>query len=57
MRAGVICLMLTFVSFTISCFILYIVELSVFAATLRMVNFKHGTRDGKHDDITSRNEM
>ena len=26
-----------------------------FAATLRQVNFKHGTRDGKHDDVTSRN--
>ena len=24
-----------------------------FAATLRTVNFKHGTRDGKHDDVTS----
>ena len=24
-----------------------------FAAMLHKVNFKHGTRDGKHDDITS----
>ena len=29
--------------------------LPVFAATLHKVNFKHGTRDGKHDDVTSRN--
>ena len=27
-----------------------------FAMTLRKVNFKHGTRDGKHDDVTSRYE-
>ena len=25
-----------------------------FAVMLRKVNFKHGTRDGKHDDVTSR---
>ena len=31
--------------------------LPVFAATLGKVNFKHGTRDGKRDDVTSRNEM
>ena len=28
----------------------------VFAAMLCKVNFKHGTRDGKHDKVTSRNE-
>ena len=28
-----------------------------FAATLRKVNCKHETRDGKHDDVMSRNEM
>ena len=26
-----------------------------FAARLHKVNFKHETRDGKHDDVTSRN--
>ena len=31
-------------------------SVTCFAATLRKVNFKHGTRDGKHDDVTSRNE-
>ena len=31
-------------------------RLPVFEVALRKVNFKHGTRDGKHDDITSRNE-
>ena len=29
--------------------------LPVFSATLHKVNFKHGTRDGKHVDVTSRN--
>ena len=29
--------------------------LPVFAATLHKVNFKHGTTDRKHDDVTSRN--
>ena len=27
-------------------------RLPVFAATLHRVNFKHGNRDGKHDDVT-----
>ena len=27
-----------------------------FAATLCKENFKHGTRDGKHDDVMSRNK-
>ena len=31
-------------------------QLPVFVATLCIVNFKHGTRDGKYDDVTSRNE-
>ena len=26
----------------------------MFGATIRKVNFKHGTRDGKHDDVTSK---
>ena len=30
-------------------------RLPAFAATLRKVNFKYGFRDGKHDDVTSRN--
>ena len=30
-----------------------LMRLPAFAATLRKVNFKHGTRDGKHDDVTS----
>ena len=30
-------------------------SITYFAATLRKVNFKHGTRDGKHDDVTSIN--
>ena len=30
-------------------------SLPVFAATLRNAKFKHGTRDRKHDDVTSRN--
>ena len=28
-------------------------SVTCFSATLRKVNFKHGTKDGKHDDITS----
>ena len=31
-------------------------RLPVFAATLLKVYFKHGTRDGKHDDVTSRSQ-
>ena len=27
-----------------------------YRSTLCKVNFKHGSRDGKHDDVTSRNE-
>ena len=27
-----------------------------FSATLRKEDFKHGSRDGKYDDVTSRNE-
>ena len=27
-----------------------------FAMMLCKVNFKHGTREGKHDDVTSRNK-
>ena len=30
--------------------------LAVCAATLRRANFKHGTKDGKHDDVMSRNK-
>ena len=30
-------------------------RLPVFAARLRLVNFKQGTRGGKHDDVMSRN--
>ena len=30
-------------------------SVSIFAATLRKVNFKHGNRDRKHDDVMSRN--
>ena len=30
-------------------------SVTLFVPTLRKVNFKHGTRDGKHDDVTSRN--
>ena len=30
--------------------------LPVFAAMLRRVSFKHGTRDRKYNDVTSRNE-
>ena len=31
-------------------------RLSALAVMLRKVNFNHGTRDGKHDNITSRDE-
>ena len=30
-------------------------SVTCFCATLHKVNLKHGTRDGKHDDVTSRN--
>ena len=30
-------------------------SVAYFAATLHKVNFKHGTRDGKHDAMASRN--
>ena len=32
-----------------------LMSIPVFVATLRKVNFKHGTRDGKHDDVMSSN--
>ena len=34
-------------------FITRLTSVTCFATTLRRVFFKHGTRDGKHDDITS----